>query len=471
MRIKAKIEISNRSLAVHNISGRKGKDLQASLAIGRKPKHLIQSSLKESNHQNDRAILDPSIFLMVSTTENKSGNKYAITFQKTENSSESSSSNVEKIFDRFIAEGKATVRFCEPPHDLCIKKADPIQLKAFTSLIRKIVELSSSKGNENDLENLLAKSNSLLSALNPASKNQVKKEKTRLIIVNKKDYPITTSFPSTLEVLRATGINLKRIDSRIFKLQSLGILDLSNNAINTIPPEITRLSSLKELNLCQNNIETIPSNFCDSAPFCMSLRLLDLGENKITFINPHLAKFRSLVTLKLNDNLFSRLPPNIFGTSLRSFNINGCTELKCLPGTALNIKLNNFYASRLPLLFMEDSNHSSKLVLDTTSRIPSLLDITSRKILSSPTILNKMQTEEDSVPQTLALKVESMVKCFCGLPCARSSYAVALSRYSLKPVASNLECEYLVGGAIANFESVFCSKDCLKRYGRNRFAI
>jgi hypothetical protein len=51
MRIKAKIEISNRSLAVHNISGRKGKDLQASLAIGRKPKHLIQSSLKESNHQ------------------------------------------------------------------------------------------------------------------------------------------------------------------------------------------------------------------------------------------------------------------------------------------------------------------------------------------------------------------------------------------------------------------------------------
>ena len=65
------------------------------------------------------------------------------------------------------------MRFCEPQHDLCIKKADPIQLKAFISLIKKILELSSSKANENDLENLLSKNHSLLSALNPASQKQV----------------------------------------------------------------------------------------------------------------------------------------------------------------------------------------------------------------------------------------------------------------------------------------------------------
>ena len=50
MRIKAKIEISNRTLAVHNINGRKGKDAQASLAIGRKPKS-VQTTLKDSNQQ------------------------------------------------------------------------------------------------------------------------------------------------------------------------------------------------------------------------------------------------------------------------------------------------------------------------------------------------------------------------------------------------------------------------------------
>ena len=65
------------------------------------------------------------------------------------------------------------MRFREPPHDICIKNADPIELKAFTGLIKKIVELSSSKAHENDLENLLAKNNSTLSALNPASKKQV----------------------------------------------------------------------------------------------------------------------------------------------------------------------------------------------------------------------------------------------------------------------------------------------------------
>ena len=77
------------------------------------------------------------------------------------------------MFDRFINEGKATVRFCEPPHDLCIKKADPVQLKAFINLIKKIVELSLSKGNENDIEMLLSKHNSLLSSLNPATEKQV----------------------------------------------------------------------------------------------------------------------------------------------------------------------------------------------------------------------------------------------------------------------------------------------------------
>ena len=60
MRIKAKIEISNRSLAVHSMSGRKGKDIQASLAIGRKPKHLIQSTLKESNNHEVNPVIMPN---------------------------------------------------------------------------------------------------------------------------------------------------------------------------------------------------------------------------------------------------------------------------------------------------------------------------------------------------------------------------------------------------------------------------
>ena len=198
---------------------------------------------------------------MVSTVENRAGTKYAITFGRSESSSQLNGQNVEKIFDRFVSEGKATVRFNEPAHDLCIKKADPTQLKSFINLLKKVIELSTLKTKEDELEKLLSENNSMLSALNPPTQKQVAKEKTRMLISNKKDYPITTSFPSTLTELRANSINLKRIDSRIFKLQSLSILDLSNNSIPKIPPEITALSSLKELILCQNKIEAINEKY------------------------------------------------------------------------------------------------------------------------------------------------------------------------------------------------------------------
>ena len=79
-----------------------------------------------------------------------------------------------KVFERFINEGKATVRFREPAHDLCIKKADAIQLKAFINLLKKIISLSGSpKANEEELENLLGQNNSKLSTLNQATHNQV----------------------------------------------------------------------------------------------------------------------------------------------------------------------------------------------------------------------------------------------------------------------------------------------------------
>ena len=109
--------------------------------------------------------------------------------------------------------------------------------------------------------------------------------------------------------------------------------------------------------------------------------------------NRHLIQFQlhNLVTLKINDNLLTRLPPGMFSTSLRSLNISGklliethfsvrqrknvssslsiyhiniiccstgCSELKLLPGTALNLKLNHLNASRLPMLFSEGTKQN-----------------------------------------------------------------------------------------------------------------
>ena len=150
MRLKADIEVSNRSLAVHNMSASKGKAAHGSLTIGRKPKGLKQSTLKE-NSLNNGEKQDPDIFLMVSTAQNLAGTKYALTSYRKQGSIVNCFSNVEKVFERFVDEGKATIRFREPTHDLCLKKADPVQLKAFISLVKKILQLSSSKANDEEL--------------------------------------------------------------------------------------------------------------------------------------------------------------------------------------------------------------------------------------------------------------------------------------------------------------------------------
>ncbi len=61
-----------------------------------------------------------------------------------------------------------------------------------------------------------------------ATSSQVTKPKTKLVVTEKKEYPITTNFPSSLETLSVNGINLKKLDSRMMKLRLLVSLDLVN---------------------------------------------------------------------------------------------------------------------------------------------------------------------------------------------------------------------------------------------------
>ena len=97
MRLKAEIEISNRTLTIHNRSGRNKKDTHASLAIGRKPQGATQTASHENMSQNGPNLLDFNLFLMVSTAQNRSGTKYAITFDKSKGNSKSNGLNVEKV--------------------------------------------------------------------------------------------------------------------------------------------------------------------------------------------------------------------------------------------------------------------------------------------------------------------------------------------------------------------------------------
>ena len=159
MRIHAEVDVVNRQLASHGMRG-KGKKMKSHLAIGRKP-------LTDGNNE---------VFLMLSNNTNKAGVKYMI------------KNNIENMFTKMINDGKSTVRFRDPPHDLCIQCQDKVQLKSFLMVLKKVMD-------GKDVGNLT------LSALQPVSTKQIEGPKKKLIVLKRGDYP-TAGFPSTLQHLQ-----------------------------------------------------------------------------------------------------------------------------------------------------------------------------------------------------------------------------------------------------------------------------
>jgi len=64
--------------------------------------------------------------IMLITTANKAGTKYSVL------------KNISKIFTRFLEEGKATISFVTPEHDVQIK-SDKVQLTAFLKVLKLVL--------------------------------------------------------------------------------------------------------------------------------------------------------------------------------------------------------------------------------------------------------------------------------------------------------------------------------------------
>ena len=104
-----------------------------------------------------------------------------------------------------------------------------------------------------------------ISLLAPASTKAVEKPIQRLCITQRKDYPVTTSFPTSLTSLEIHSCKLSRLDSRILKLSLLQRLDLSDNSLKNLPPECGQLSQLRELRLDRNELTEFPASICQSS--------------------------------------------------------------------------------------------------------------------------------------------------------------------------------------------------------------
>ena len=289
MRIHAEVDVVNRNLATQGLKG-KGKKVKSHLAIGRKP-------LTDGNSE---------VFLMLSNNSNKQGVKYII------------KNNVSTMFTKMINEGKSTVRFTDPPHDLCIKCDDKVQLKSFLMVIKKVMD-----GKE--IQNLT------LSALQPVSTKQIEGPKKKLSVMKRGDYP-TAGFPSTLQQLQVTGIRLARVDNRMLKLRNLVKLDLSGNEITALPDNWELLDLLSDLDLSGNQLEKLPRQFCVGS-LSKSLKQLNLSANKITLLPNYFCNLRQLITLNVNKNQMKCLPPSIGKLSNLKHLQASDNSLQILPGS------------------------------------------------------------------------------------------------------------------------------------------
>jgi len=414
MRIHGEVDVVNRQLANHGLKG-KGKKVKTHLAIGRKP----------------LADGDSEVFLMLSNNSNQQGVKYLI------------KNNIGNVFTKFISEGKTTIRFNDPPHDLCIKVDDILQLKSFLMVIKKVMD-------GKDCGKLT------LSALQPVSTKQIEGPKKKLTVLKRGDYP-SKGFPQTLQHLQVSGIRLARVDNRMLKLRNLVKLDLSGNEITTVPDNFDLLESLSDLNLSGNQIEKIPRGFCVGA-LAKSLRLIDLSENKIVLLPNYFCNLRQLITLNLNKNLLKLLPPSMGKFSNLKHLMASENNLKILPGSFSRLRLETLEISANDF----DPQTEPRTLRNRLEDVGTLLEIVAKYLVKKGISVGP----EDVTPQLLNY-LDSGMKCLCGCP-VWNNVVTALVTMDLGRVATQISAGGLDRVCI---EASLCSNRCLQMFQNNPYAF
>lgn len=178
------------------------------------------------------------------------------------------------MFEKFIIEGKATISLIEPCHDLIIQ-SNAIQLKSFLNILKNVTD-----GYCRDIERYILKSNTTFSSSEFYSLKKV-------VVKKKSEYPILQGFPRMTEQLFLSGLDRKSFDRQILTLQSLRLLDLSNNKISFLPKELGTLPHLQTLNLSHNNLgKSVKSKWTwlEQAALRSNLYFLDIRDNLVSCV-------------------------------------------------------------------------------------------------------------------------------------------------------------------------------------------
>lgn len=119
-----------------------------------------------------------------------------------------------------------------------------------------------------------------------------------------------------------------------YDIETITILDLSNQNLTSIPIEICNLKNLEILDLFGNFIKIIPPEI----GLLTNLKAIYLNYNELTSIHVEIKNLTKLQKVCLNDNHLTELPTEICNlTSLKELYLEN-NKLKSLPIEILKIK-------------------------------------------------------------------------------------------------------------------------------------
>ncbi|KAJ3613512.1 hypothetical protein NHX12_019760 [Muraenolepis orangiensis] len=411
MKLQCDVEVVNRMLPSFGMKSR-GKGARAVLSIG---KHV------------DKTTRVANVYMIICTAKDRAGSKYKL------------KDNIEKFFTWFVEEGKATVRLKEPAVDICLSKADANSLKSFLSAARL-----ADRGS--DLRSLP------LATLTPVRARDVEKPKKKLTIVSKKDYPLTSSFPYSLEQLQVSYCKLSRMDTRMLSLKALRKLDLSNNHIKKLPATIGDLGCLAELILHNNQLESFSEALCLST-LQRTLQHLDLSQNRLRGLPSQFCQLRELVNLKLDDNKLVWLPFRVGRLSKLRFLSAAHNQLALLPSDFRKLSLENLDLFGNPFAQPNPLDHNFHLTFPL-----SLQELASRAVVNL-----RVPYGPQLLPAHLCRDLDVSKVCDCGNACVSFFIRTAVSM-NLHQVSHTVVLVDNMGGTEAPVQQHFCSLSCYSEF-------
>ncbi|XP_055542857.1 leucine-rich repeat protein 1 [Wyeomyia smithii] len=385
---------------------------------------------KNSDKKSDETVI------MLITNSNKSGTKYNI------------KKNISKIFTRFLSEGKVTISFHIPEHDVQIK-SEVVQLTGFLKVLKTVLTGGQATGDGSPAPSIklpcLTVANTKTAIL-----SSTKVLATKCVIKSRGDYPLK-GFSRNLVSLTISEIKLCRFDTQILLLKNLRILNLSKNCLEKLPNGLGQLG-LTDLDLSVNALQNDKWDWLKNPVIQSSLQSLNISENNLTYFPTNLIYTRALVRIDLQSNHIQKLPFAVWRMSQLRFLNLAKNQLTAVPEFMSRMKLDQVDLSENKLapdlLTVPDLR-----IANVVGQVPALWEMAARVVVA-----RKVPYTVGMIPFLLVDIMNRTPICGCGTLCFTAKV------YERAKVI-RLNCQHLIlnSNHVLYADSVFCSQRCSAR--------